>query len=206
MAVITISRELGSEGDRVCDLMCEKLGYCRVDKAVLMQVAEEAGIDVDAVLEIEAGFAKRARLVSGEMTSLYRKKRTAFDREGVLDDLTYVDVLRDAVEGYARQGDAVIVGRGGQMILRDWPNVLHVRLYASEAVRVQRIMARDGISEALALRRVQQSDEQKRQFIRQMFNNADWRSLKYYALAIDTGRVPLATAARVIVMAAQAVA
>lgn len=92
------------------------------------------------------------------------------------------------------------------MILRDWPNVLHVRLYAPEAVRAQRIMARDGISEALALRRVQQSDEQKRQFIRQMFNNADWRSLKYYALAIDTGRVPLATAARVIVMAAQAVA
>ncbi len=68
MAVITISRELGSEGDRICDLMCEDLGYCRVDKAVLMQIAEESGIDVDGVLDIEAGFSRRSRLVSGEMT------------------------------------------------------------------------------------------------------------------------------------------
>jgi cytidylate kinase len=205
MAIITISRELGSEGDTICDMTCERLGFCRVDKAVLMQVAEEAGIDVDAVLEIERGFAKRARLVSGEMTSLYRKQRTAFEKEGVMDDRTFVEVLRDAVEDYARQGDAVIVGRGGQMILRDWPNVLHVRLYASEAVRAQRIAVREGISEAAAARLIQESDEQKRQFIRQMFNNADWRNLKYYSLAIDTARVPAEAAAQIIVLAAKAV-
>jgi len=205
MAIITISRELGSEGDTICDMTCERLGFCRVDKAVLMQVAEEAGIDVDAVLEIERGFAKRARLVSGEMTSLYRKQRTAFEKEGVMDDRTFVEVLRDAVEDYARQGDAVIVGRGGQMILRDWPNVLHVRLYAPEAVRAQRIAVREGISEAAAARLIQESDEQKRQFIRQMFNNADWRNLKYYSLAIDTARVPAEAAAQIIVLAAKAV-
>lgn len=205
MAIITISRELGSEGDTICDMICEKLGFCRVDKAVLMQVAEEAGIDVEAVLEIERGFTKRARLVSGEMTSLYRKQRTAFEKEGVMDDRTFADVMRDAVEDYARQGEAIIVGRGGQMILRDWPNVLHIRLYAPEAVRIQRIAAREGISEAVAARRVEESDEQKRQFIRQMYNNADWRNLKYYSLAIDTARVPLEAAAQIIALAAQAV-
>ncbi|MBM4458478.1 MAG: cytidylate kinase-like family protein, partial [Chloroflexi bacterium] len=32
MAVITISRELGSEGDRIADLVCQELGYRRMDK------------------------------------------------------------------------------------------------------------------------------------------------------------------------------
>jgi CMP/dCMP kinase len=205
MAIITISRELGSEGDKICDMTCEKLGFCRVDKAVLMQIAEESGIDVDAVLEMERGFTKRARLVSGEMTSLYRKQRTAFEKAGVMDDRTFAEVLRDAVEDYARQGEAIIVGRGGQMILRDWPNVLHVRLYAPEDVRVQRIMAREGTSELEATRRIEESDEQKRQFIRQMFNNADWRNLKYYSLAIDTARIPLEAAAQIIATAAKAI-
>ena len=205
MAVITISRELGSGGDEICEMICEMVGYCRVDKAVLMQIAEEAGIDVDSVLEMEKGFTKRARLVSGEMTSLYRKQRSAFDKEAAMDDRTYSEVLRDAVEDYAKQGEAIIVGRGGQMILQDWPNVLHVRLYAPEAIRIERLMAREGTSEAQAARRVKQSDEQKRQYIRQMFNNADWRNLKYYSLAIDTGRVPYATAAEIILTAARAV-
>ena len=64
MAVITISRELGSEGDKIADLLCQELGYRRVDKAMLTQIAEEAGVDVEAVLAMERSFATRAKLVS----------------------------------------------------------------------------------------------------------------------------------------------
>ena len=203
MTVITISRELGSEGDSICDIICERTGLSRMDKALLMEIAEEAGIDVEEVIEMEKGFTKRARLVSGEMTSLYRKQASAFDGSRAIDDKTYAEVLRETLEDHARQGNVMIVGRGGQMILRDWPGALHVRLFAPEEVRVQRLMARQGLSQAEAARMVQQSDEQKRQFIRGMFNNADWRNPKYYHLTIDTGRIPLATVAELIMLAAQ---
>jgi cytidylate kinase len=203
MAVITVSRELGSEGDVICDIICEKTGLTRMDKALLLKIAEEAGIDVEAVVEMERGFTKRARLVSGEMTSLYRKQASAFDGSRAMDDRTYAQVLHDTIQDYARQGDALIVGRGGQMVLRDWPGALHVRLYAPEEVRIQRLMARDNVSQANATRLVQQNDEQKRQFIRQMFNNADWRNPKYYHLTIDTARISRETAAELVVLAAQ---
>lgn len=203
MSVITISRELGSEGDRIANLVCEALGYERVDKEMLTHIAEEAGVDMAAVLEMERGITRRARLVSGAMTSLYRKQASAFERRGDLDDKTYAGVLKETMERFARDGCAVIVGRGGQMVLRDWPDALHVRLYASADVRVQRLMARESIAETVAQRRIQQSDEQKRQYIRQMHKNADWRNLKYYHLAIDTGRVSPETAAQMIVLAAK---
>jgi cytidylate kinase len=107
------------------------------------------------------------------------------------------------MERFAAEGEAIIVGRGGQMVLRDWPTALHVRLYAPPEVRVQRLMQRLDISEPEAQRRVARSDEQKRQYIRHMHGNADWRNLKYYHLAIDTAHVPPEVAARIIMLAAR---
>jgi len=203
MAVITISRELGSDGDRIADLVCEKLGYSRVDKAVLMEIAEESGVDVEAVRQLEESFTQRARLVSDEMTSLYRKQRSAFEGRGVMDEKTYGEVLKETLEEYAARDNFVVVGRGGQMVLQAWPTALHIRLFADVKVRAQRITERERVSEAQALRLVEQSDERKRQYVRHMFNNADWRNLKYYHLAIDTGRIPAEIAAQMIVLAAK---
>jgi cytidylate kinase len=203
MAVITISRELGSYGDQVAELLCEQLGYTRVDKDVLLHIAQEAGVDTETVLEKERDVTQRARLVSGEMTSLYRKQSSAFEKKGALDDQTYEQVVRETMERFAREGNVIIVGRGGQMVLSGWPVALHVRLYAPPEVRVQRLMERNQLSQAEAEHRVAQSDEQKRQYIRHWHNNADWRNSKYYHLTIDTSRFSLETVAQIIVSAAQ---
>jgi cytidylate kinase len=203
MTVITISRELGSAGDEVADLLCQTLGYCRVDKAMLSRIAEETGVDVEAVLAKERSVTHRARLVSGAMRSLYSKDPSAFEKQDALDDQTYARIVRETMEQYAQEGNAVIVGRGGQMILQDWPGALHVHLYAPVAVRAQRLMERLDISEAEARRRIERSDEQKRQYIRHVRQNASWKNLKYYHLAIDTGRVLPEVAAQIITLAAQ---
>lgn len=203
MVVITISRELGSEGDKIADRLCQELGYRRVDKAILMQIAQEAGVDVEAVEAKERGFAKRARLISGDMTSLYRKQPTAFETRADLDDQTYEQVARKTLEQFAEQGNVIIVGRGGQMVLRDWSTAVHVHVYAPPEVRVERLRHRFNISEQEAKRRVAQSDEQKRQYIRHMYNNADWKNLKYYHLTINTGHIPPGVAVQTIILAAR---
>jgi cytidylate kinase len=203
MAVITISRELGSGGDEIADLLCQKLGYCRIDKDMLSQIAEEAGVDVEAVLAKERAVTHRPKLVSSDMTSLYRKDPSAFGRQDAIDDQTYARIVRETMESYARKGDAIIVGRGGQMILQEWPNALHVHLYAPVEVRARRLVERLGISEAEAQRRIERSDEEKRQYIRHVRENASWKNLKYYHLAIDTGRVSPEIAAQMITLAAQ---
>jgi len=203
MAVITISRELGSEGDKIADLLCQELGYSRVDKAMLTRIAEEAGVDVEAVLAKEKAVTSKPRLISDQMTSLYGKDPTAFGKKAAMDDQTYERVMRETMERFAKEGNAIIVGRGGQMVLRDWPTTLHVRLYAPPEVRVQRLVQRSHISEAEARRRIARSDEQKRQYIRHMHKNADWRNLTYYHLAINTAHVAPEVAARIIVLAAR---
>jgi cytidylate kinase len=203
MAVITISRELGSQGDRVVDILCDALGYCRVDKAVLSQIAEEAGIDVKAVLAKEVSVSQRPKLISDQMTSLYGRAPSAFSKKASMDDQTYARVVRETTERFARQGNAVIIGRGGQMILRDWPQALHVHLYAAPEIRTRRVMESLKISELEAKRRISASDEQKRQYIRNMHQNTNWKDLKYYHLAIDTGSISPEVAAQIIILATQ---
>ena len=56
-----------------------------------------------------------ARLVSTEMTSLYSKSPTAFDKRLALDDKTYAEIVRKTLEEYATEGNVVIIGRGGQV-------------------------------------------------------------------------------------------
>jgi cytidylate kinase len=203
MAVITISREEGSNGEQITDLLCDRLGYCRVDKAMLSQIAQEAGVDVEAVLEKERSVANKPRLISDQMTSLYGRKPSAFGKSGSIDDQTYARVVRETMERFAQEGNAVIVGRGGQIVLRDWPTALHVHLYAPLPVRIERVKERYQVSELQAKRRISGSDERKRWYVRQAHRNANWKDLKHYHLAINTGAISSETAADLILQAVQ---
>ena len=203
MTVITISREEGSNGDAVANLLCDRLGYCRVDKALMSSMAQEAGVDVEAVLAKEREVANKPRLISDQMTSLYGRKPSAFGKGGGMDDQTYARVVRETMERFAREDNAVIIGRGGQIVLHDWPTALHVHLYAPLDVRIQRVMERHQISELEAKRRVASSDERKRWYVRQAHNNANWKDLKYYHLAINTAVISSETIADIILQAAK---
>ena len=203
MAVITISRELGSAGDEIADLLCEELGYSRVDKAILMQMAEQAGVDVEALLAKERGFASKPRLISSEMAGLYAREPSVFEKKAALDDQTYARIVRETMERFAKQGDVIIVGRGGQMVLRDWPAACHVHLFATPDVRVQRLRERFNVSEQEAKRRIEESDEQKRQFVRHMHKNANWKNPAYYHLTINTAQLTPQVAAHIIIQAAK---
>ncbi|MEE8389850.1 MAG: cytidylate kinase-like family protein, partial [Anaerolineae bacterium] len=177
--------------------------HSRVDKAMLIHIAEEAGVDVQAVLDKEQSVTRKPRMISSDMTSLYSKDPSAFGKKSAMDDQTYNRIVRETMEKFAQEGNAIIVGRGGQMILRDWPTALHVRLYASPEVRAQRLVERSSIPKAEAKRRIARSDEQKRQYIRHVHKNASWKDLKYYHLAISTDHISPEVAVQMIILAAR---
>jgi cytidylate kinase len=203
MAVITVSRELGSGGNHVVDLLCDRLGYCRVDKAMLSEIAAEAGVDVKAVLAKERDVTSKPRLISDQMTSLYGRQPTAFGRAGEIDDQTYARVVHETMVRYAEAGNAIIVGRGGQIVLCDQPHTLHVHLYAAPEARIRNLTERYGISRLDAQRRIERSDERKRMYIRNMHKNANWKDLKHYHLAIDSGVLAAQVVVDLIVTAAE---
>ncbi len=116
----------------------------------------------------------------------------------------YLDLVASIILEYTAQGQAMIVGRGGQMILRGRSGVLHVQVIARFETRVYNIIQREGVKWREAAHRVRLADEQRAGYMRR-FYNADWLDSSLYDLVINTDTIPSSVAAEVIIQAAQVV-
>lgn len=186
MAIVTISRELGAEGTRIAETVAQALGAPCVDKQVLADLARKAGLSVELVIHPEERLRARPNLVSEEMKALFAKSQS----RGAADLSRDVQQMTAAFRLLAKRENVVFVGRGGQIALRDHPKALHVHLYAPVEVRAQRIQARRSLPTLdAALQIVQEADEQRRQWYRQLFQGTDWKKPYLYHLMIDTHRL-----------------
>jgi cytidylate kinase len=118
--------------------------------------------------------------------------------------LDYLDLITSVVLEQAAEGQAMIVGRGGQMILRGRPGVLHVQVIAKFETRVYHVIQREGVKWREAAYRVRQADEQRAGYLRR-FYNVDWLDSSLYDLVINTDQLSADLAADLIVAASKGV-
>jgi cytidylate kinase len=204
MPVITISRQYGAGGSSVARLLAERLHLEIVDRSLIAEVARRAALTPEEVEEEDERPTTLLDRLALSFSPLAAGLGTAWEppypditldpRREVLE-LTQ-QVLREA----ARAGNVVIVGRGGAHILRDVPGVLHVFLHADPAFRERVVMEREAIGAAAAARRVREMDANRAAYIKQVYGQ-DWLDVRSYDLAIDTGRVGVAAAAELVVVA-----
>lgn len=223
MAVITLSRELGSSGDRVATLVVERLGLAIVDRERLYRAARAAGISEAVLHEMEV--SAEQTLVSQVLRSLRSVPPTPTERRerrAVVPPLTsplggvfspvlppasiaiaeLVRMLNQVIEKRAREGNVLFLGQGTAVLLRGYPNTLHVRTFAPLDQRVATLQERENLSKTTALRRIRASDRQRAEYLRR-FHNERWNDPGLYHLLINTALVPLAVAADLIVAASQ---
>jgi cytidylate kinase len=116
----------------------------------------------------------------------------------------YLDLVTSVILECAAQGQAIIVGRGGQMILRAHPTVLHVQVIARFETRVYNIIQREGVKWREAAYAVRLADEQRAGYMRR-FHNVDWLDSRLYDLVVNTDHIPPDAAVSIIIEAAQTV-
>jgi cytidylate kinase len=180
MSVITISRQLGSLGTEIARGVAEKLNYQCMDKESIGNIL--ADFDFGAP-ELEKFDEKRPPLFWDSL-SFQRTK--------------YLHSIQAAIYDCARKGQMVIVGRGGQVLLKDVPGTLHVRIFAPFDLRVKRLVGSERIDEKHAVRMLRQSDHDSAGYI-QSFFHADWEDASLYDLLINTEKLLPATAIQLII-------
>ncbi|HSV50218.1 MAG TPA: cytidylate kinase-like family protein, partial [Candidatus Acidoferrales bacterium] len=95
----------------------------------------------------------------------------------------------------------VIVGRGGQAILKHKIGVLNVRVIAPKTIRLHRIMQSEGLTEEDAQKIITENDKAGSEYL-QRFYNIDWDDPANYDLVLNTAKLDLSTAALMIASAA----
>ncbi len=116
----------------------------------------------------------------------------------------YLDMTRAVILDYAQQGNALIVGRGGQLILRRRPGVLHVQVVGKFELRVCNICDREGVKWREAAYRLRQADEERAAYMRR-FYGVDWLDPGLYDLALNTDQIPEEAIVDMVILAAEAV-
>lgn len=204
MAVITISRLFGSHGDTVAQLLCDQLGYRYFDKNLMMGLAAQAGVAPDKVVDLSDD-QHRARSLVERLFSNYAPPMgdpvtwaagAAYNAEEQL----VIEQVRALIRAAYTQGKVVVVGRGGQVVLHDLPDVLHVRIVAPLELRVRRHQERSGLTMAAARDQVLRRDQASADFVN-FYYKTDPADPALYDLIISTGKVTPAVAADLIVSA-----
>ncbi|OQY07064.1 MAG: cytidylate kinase [Desulfobacteraceae bacterium 4572_123] len=197
MSIITISRQFGAGGITLGSMLAKKLGYTFIDNEIIQMVAKKAKVSTNWVesIEKEAG-GKLLKFIS----SIVSKKlidQVLNDQRGYIDEEIYVDLLYKIIAQIADEGDAVILGRGGQYILKDREDVFHVLLIADKADRIKFMEEHYELSPAQALQAVTREDKRRinlyRKFGKQSYDQSD-----HYHIVLNTSRLKLDDAARII--------
>ncbi len=178
MSVITISRQLGSLGTEIAQAVASKLNYASIDKEKIGQALAEYGLPMTALEQFD-------------------EKKPPFWDSWQIQRRKFLLFLQSVIYDFAAKGNAVIVGRGGQVLLKNLPGVLHVRIIAPFDIRVKRMMERGKGEESLTREILRRSDSDSAGFLHSFFD-ADWDDQSLYDLVINTQKLSENTAAKLI--------
>ena len=197
MAVITISRQFGSGGITVGEMVSEKLGYSFYDSQIIQLIAKKAKVSTNWVetLEQEAGGAFQKFITQLVPKGLV--DRILGDTHGYIDEEIYVDLLYLIIKKIADEGNAVILGRGGQYILKDHPDTHHVLLVADKLDRISFIEEKYDLIPKQAAQ-VVSNDDKRRVNLYRKFGKEDYDSHVHYQVVINTSKVSIEKAADII--------
>ena len=159
MRIVTVSRQVGSYGDEIADMVAVKLGLKLIGRTELHELARSCDLEysnICASYETEhgPGFFERLFLDKPAYKSLY-------------EALTFEQAAEENV---------VIMGRGAHIILRGIPGVFKLLVVAPEEIRVKRIMAERNIQEEAAEEFARTKDEHREKLISSVFGKdpKDW--------------------------------
>jgi cytidylate kinase len=169
--VVTLSRELGAWATEFAPRLAHALELHVYDRDLMSEEAKRLGVPEEqlrAMDEHAVGLVQRLR-----PGSLYHQ---------------YVDALGPVMHAVAKKGPALMVGRGGNRLLRDDPAAFHVRLVATPDYRLRRVMQFHWMRECPAREMLETNDAIRRRFFQHCFG-AHWDDPLEYHLVLNTGRL-----------------
>lgn len=165
--IITISREHGAGGREIAFELAKKLNIPCYDKELTSLMAQDSGLAVDYLNQLEKNVAQ-------PMYDLYLSKTPT---------TLATDAQQNVLKAIAEKGACVILGRCADYILKDY-KPYRIFIYADKAYKQQRIANNYHDDENTAYANITKSDEQRAKFY-QATTGQVWGAKENYDLYIN---------------------
>jgi cytidylate kinase len=185
---ITVSSPAGSGGLELAHALAESLGWQVFDRQILKSISDDTRIQQEVLAHLDE---KAMGPVNEYLSRLLDPRipgRATFHAEMVR-----------VIWGLAKQGNAIILGRGANWFL-DPRFGVRVRAVAPIELRAEQVSRRDGIDAEAARDRAVTRDAQQADFIRQVYGQ-DIADPLGYDLVINLSRLDQDTAVELTVAA-----
>lgn len=178
--VITISREYGSGGHKLGEMLAKELGIAFYDRELITLVASESNFSEEFISKNEQ------RMPSSLLYQMIMQDYEApLDKSLSADDALFVAQSR-VIRRISSEEPCVIVGRCADYILKDRPNTVNVFLYADMPHKVKRAVAEYGIAEERAASVIADTDRSRKEHCLQ-YTGRQWGDSRNYNVSFDTG-------------------
>lgn len=178
--VITISREYGSGGHKLGEMLAKELGIAFYDRELITLVASESNFSEEFI-------SKNEQRMPGSLLyqMIMQDYEAPLDKSLSADDALFVAQSR-VIRRISSEGPCVIVGRCADYILKDRPNTVNVFLYADMPYKVKRAVAEYGIAEERAASVIADTDRSRKEHCLQ-YTGRQWGDSRNYNVSFDTG-------------------
>ncbi len=164
---ITVSRQFGTGGHPFCQALARGRGIPIFGFEILSLMAKEMKTSEEIVDTYE-----KMRYGASEFFLTTLSTRYSFLGKEIIESRRYIQSMRNVMLKLASLGKVIILGRGGQCILRDQPGCLHLRLMAEIDDRVDRLMRMENYApygRKKLLKLVREKDAYRAEFTRKHF-------------------------------------
>src|SRR6056297_3117314 len=190
MAVLTISREFGAGGRTLGKRVAKELGYTLVDEDIVQMVAERAKVSKKTVKSMEKEAGGSLLRFMNYLISQKQINRILEDHRGYLDEEVYVNTLTQIITDLAEEGNCVIVGRGGQYVLREHADAFHLLLVANHEDRVRFMMETYNMTKDQAANTIRVHGKRRHNLYRK-FGKEDYDDPLLYHLVLNMSKLSM---------------
>jgi cytidylate kinase len=198
MAVITISRQFGAGGRSLGEMIATELDYKFVDDLVIQELAKKAKVTTDDIKDMERTSGSVLSKIISSMLSRNYMERIVGEGKGYINEVIYVELIKDVLTNFARQGNVVLLGRGGQYILKDFKDAFHILLVADMERRIKFMQQFYSMTDAQAEKAVKQGNERRRNLYKKL-GYTDYNSPNLYHIVLNMSRLSMDHALETIV-------
>ena len=182
--IITVEREYGAGGSIVAAALARRKGWQLLDQQLTCEIAKLAGVHEKAVAQHSEKCDPLVYRLAKVFWRGSHERSLPIGEDKIFDADEMVELAHQVIDKVAREGNCVIVGRGGPCILRDRDDTFRVFIYGSREEKIRR-MVRLKMEEPEATLMVDTIDRERAAFVRKYFS-AEWPSRHLYHMLLNS--------------------
>jgi cytidylate kinase len=167
MAVLTIAREYGSGGKEIGRRVAEETGYDYVDRGRILEDMKKSG----------SQWEEQAKYFDENSPDVWERFKWSFRG--------YVALIQYHILNHALQDRVVIMGRGGNFLLKNVPYVLCVRTRAPLKKRIETVMQWEEMNAENARYLIEKADKEMAGAVYLTYGHS-WDDRTQYDIIFDT--------------------